>query len=80
MSIFDFSTLYTTLPHDPTKEKLTESIEQTFDSEDFLYLACKGKSAIFTSEKTKKDNLGLCQKVCDALHHLLYNIIIRYGS
>ena len=41
------STLYTTLPHNLIKEKLTELIEQ---------------------------------KMCDALHYLLDNIFIRFGS
>ena len=30
LSTYDFSTLYTTLPHNLIKEKLTELIEQTF--------------------------------------------------
>ena len=32
---YDFSTLYTTLPHNITKEKLTELIEQIFIREGF---------------------------------------------
>ena len=39
LSTYDFSTLYTTLPHNLIKEKLTELIEQTFYSEGSLYLA-----------------------------------------
>ena len=31
LSTYDFSTLYTTLPHNLIKEKLTEFIEQTFN-------------------------------------------------
>ena len=31
LSTYDFSTLYTTLPHNLIKEKLTELIEQTFN-------------------------------------------------
>ena len=37
---YDFSTLYTTLPHTIIKEKLKELTEQTFDKEGSLYLAC----------------------------------------
>ena len=37
LSTYDFSTLYTTLPHNLIKEKLTESIEQTFNREGLLY-------------------------------------------
>ena len=38
LSTYDFSILYTTLPHNLIKEKLTELIEQTFNREDPLYL------------------------------------------
>ena len=37
LSTYDFSTLYTTLPHNLDKEKLIELIEQTFDREGSLY-------------------------------------------
>ena len=37
LSTYDFSTLYTTLPHKLIKEKLTELIEQTFNREGSLY-------------------------------------------
>ena len=33
LSIYGFSTLYTILPHNIIKEKLTELIEQTFNRE-----------------------------------------------
>ena len=47
LSTYDFSTLYTTLPHNLIKEKLTELIEQTFNREGSLYLACNDKNAFF---------------------------------
>ena len=50
LSTYDFSTLYTTLPRNLIKEKLTELIEQTFNREGSLYLACNDKNAFFTSE------------------------------
>ena len=80
LSTYDFSTLYTTLPHNLIKEKLTELIEQTFNREVSLYLACNDKTAFFTSEKPKRYKLWSCQKMCDALHYLLDNIFIRFGS
>ena len=80
LSTFDFSTLYTTLPHNLIKEKLTELIEQTFNREGSLYLACNDKNAFFTSEQPKRYKLWSCQKMCDALHYLLDNIFIRFGS
>ena len=80
LSTYDFSTLYTTLPHNLIKEKLTELIEQTFNREGSLYFACNDKNAFFTSEQPKRYKLWSCQKMCDALHYLLDNIFIRFGS
>ena len=47
LSTYDFSTLYTTLPHNLIKDKLTELIEQTFNRESSFYLACNDKNAFF---------------------------------
>ena len=74
LSTSDFSTLYTTLPHNPIKEKLTELIEQTFNREGSLCLVCNNKNDFFTSEQPKRYKLWSCQKMCDALHYLLDNI------
>ena len=80
LSTYDFSTLYTTLPHNLIKEKLTELIEQTFNREGSLYLACNDRNALYTSEQPKRYKLWSYQKMCDALHYLLDNIFIRFGS
>ena len=80
LSIYDFSTLYTTLPHNLIKEKLTELIEQTFNREGSLYLFCNDKNDFFTSEQPKRYKLRSCQKMCDALCYLLDNIFIRFDS
>ena len=47
LSTYDFSTLYTTLPHNLIKEKLTELIKQAFNREGSLDLACNDKNAFF---------------------------------
>ena len=83
VSTYDFSILFTTLPHNPSKDKLTELIEQTFNREGSLYLVCNEKNAFFTSEQPKRHKLWSCQKMCDALHYLLDNKFIqnlRFGS
>ena len=50
-SIYDFSTLYTTLPHNLIKEKLLYLIERSFNKkEGKLYLACNDNKAFYTSE------------------------------
>ena len=45
---YDFSTLYTTLPHNLIKEKLLDLIELTFyKNEGKLYLVCNEKESVF---------------------------------
>ena len=80
VSTYDFSTLYTTLHHNIIKEKLTELIEQTFNREGLLYLACNDKNAFFTSQQPKLYKWWSCQKMCDVLHYLLDTLFIRFGS
>ena len=79
-STYDFFTLYTTLPRNLIKQKLTELIEQTFNREGSLYLAGSAKNAVFTSEQTKGYMLWSRQKMWTALHYLLDNIFIRFGA
>ena len=50
LSSYDFSTLYTTLPHNLIKDKLVDLIERTFQREGSLYIACNDKNAFFTSD------------------------------
>ena len=38
------------------------------------------KNAFFTSEQPKRYKVWSCQKMCDALHYLLDNIFVRFGS
>ena len=54
LSTYDFSTLYTSLPHNLIKDKLIDLIERTFQREGSLYLACNDRNAFFTSENPKK--------------------------
>ena len=80
ISTYDFSTLYTTLPHNFIRNQLVDLIENTFRREEVLYLDCNEEHAFFASEEHKKYYLWYCQKVTDALIYLLDNIYIRFGS
>ena len=82
MSTYDFSTLYTTLPHNLIKEKFIDLIERTFYKKECkLYLACNDKNAFFTSkDHCKGYHLWSCQNVCDALSFLLDKIYIRFDT
>ena len=79
LSTYDFSSLYTSLPHNLMKEKLTELIEQTFNREGSLYLACDDIIAFLLLNNLNDINYGRVRK-CGALHYLFDNMFIRFGS
>ena len=64
LSTYDFSTLYTTLPHNLIKEKLLDLIEWTFKralkNYGSLYLACNDRKAFFTSSDQSRYTLWSC--------------------
>ena len=62
MSIYNFSTLNTTLPHNLIKEKLTGLIEQTFNKEGSLYSACNEKRAFSLLNSLNYLNCGHVRK------------------
>ena len=45
LSTYDFSTLYTTLPHNLIKNKLVDLIERVFQGEGSLYIAYNERHA-----------------------------------
>ena len=53
LSTYDFSTLYTTLPHNLIKDKLIDLIESTFQREGSPYLACSDRNAFLLQKNLK---------------------------
>ena len=77
LSTYDFSTLYTTLPHHLIKDKLIDLINRTFIREiPNIWLVTKNV-LFFTSDVDNNHNLWSCQK---DLVYLLDNIFIRFGT
>ena len=62
ISTYDFSTLYTTLPHNLIRNQLVDLIENTFRREEDLYLVCNEERAFFASEEHKNMIYGLVKK------------------
>ena len=62
ISTYDFSTLYTTLPHNLIRNQFVDLIENTFRREEALYLACNEERAFFASEEHKNMIYGLVKK------------------
>ena len=59
LSTYDFSTLYTTLPHNLIKDKLMNLIERTFNREGSTYLACNYRNAFLLQKNLKNIMHGL---------------------
>ena len=76
LSTYDFSTLYTTMSHNLIKEKLTELIEQTFNREGSLYLACNDKNAFLHLNNLNDINCGHVRKC--VMHSIIFWTIYLY--
>ena len=79
MSNYDFSTLYTTLPHNLIKDKLNDLIERTFQIEDSPYLACNGRNA-FSLQKRLKIACMILSKCMWCTDLLVGQHFIRFGT
>ena len=53
LSTYDFSTLYTSLPHNLIKDKLIDLIERTLNREGSSYLACNDRNAFLLKKNLK---------------------------
>ena len=62
ISTYNFSTLYTTLPHDLITSQLVNLIKNTLRREEVLYLACNDECAFFASEEHKNIFYGHVKK------------------
>ena len=79
LATYEFSTLYTTKPHNLIKEKLTELTEQTFNIENSLYLACNDKNAFLLLNNLNDISCGHVRK-CGILSIIYWTIYLRFGS
>ena len=80
MFTYDFSTLYTTLPHDLIKE-IEWILIGALKHYGSVYLACNDRKAFsLPPDDQSRYTLWSCQNVCDALSCLLDSIYIRFGT
>ena len=75
---FDFSTLYTTLPHDKLKSRLKGLIHKAFnDSRNFVVL---GYNFTYVSKTSQTKTCYTEKQVCDMLDYLIDNIFVTFGG
>ena len=80
MSTYDFSTLYTTLPHNSIKDKLIVLLKEPSIEKALLTLDVTTETHFLLRRKPKKYHAWSCKNVGDALTLLLDNIFIQFGT
>ena len=80
ISTWDFSTLYTTIPHSDLLVRVKKLIKLTFDKNEDCHLLVNGRQAYF-SQSTRDGYLPFsCSGFCDLLEFLISNIYIKFGA
>ena len=77
---YDFSTLYTTLPHHLIKDKLSYLIKWSFDKCGSQFICCNSFHAFFCDNKHDKYTNWTYEDLTNALKFLLDNIYVRFGN
>jgi len=74
-----FSTLYTSIPHDKLKEKLTELITRAFKGMNKKYIRVKKYQATWVNKKCKEDLIS-CELLIEMITWLIDNTYVTIGN
>ena len=66
VSSFDFSTLYTSLPHDLIKAKVLSLVKWCFNRESKTYLCTSDRAGFFSNKKYDSYACWTCTELCEA--------------
>ena len=77
---YDFSTLYTSIPHKQLKTRLSQVIKTAFDTSKKSFISVYKNDARWT-DSPKEETLSLdCKKVTRLLYWLIDNIYVTFGD
>ena len=80
LSTFDFSTLYTKIPHDKLKEVLNNIIDFAFKGGTREYIKVYNSTAYWTKTSSRRDNLYTREQIKESLKYLIDNSFFSVGS
>ena len=80
VSTFDFSTLYTKIPHDKLINVLNELVDFVFNSSDRVYLSVTDSGARWVKEKGRCRRVYDKKKVKDVVKYLIENCFFTIGN
>ena len=81
---FDFSTLYTSIPHQKLKDRIHMLVNQTFlyknGSRRYKHLVVNGDRTFFTNEETSAVKTDDETLICQVIDFLIDNIYVKIGN
>ena len=81
VSTWDFSTLYTSLPHAKLKHELHDLLERVFNTRGKSFIATNNFHTFWANDrKSTKYTYFSCRELCLAIDFLIDNICVRCGN
>ena len=84
LKTFDFSTLYTTLPHSKLKKRLADIIHKAFVSKNgkrrYNFMVVKNDNAYFVNDDTEAKHKYTEEDIISMLNFLIDNIFVEFGG
>ena len=81
VSTWDFSTLYTSLPHAQLKKQLHDLLERVFNTKGKSFIATNNFRTFWTNDRTStRYTYFSCREPCSAIDSLIDNIYVHFGS
>ena len=81
---FDFSTLYTSIPHDLLKSRMNNIINNAFKHRNgatrYTHIKVGRHKSYFTSDPLNGDNKYTANDICKMIEFLVDNIYVRFGG
>jgi len=75
LATYDFSTLYTAIPHTKLKDKLSQLISMAYKGMNKKYIKVNARSATWSKEN-KGDNIIKCEQLIDMVEWLIDNTLL----
>ena len=82
---FDFSTLYTSIPHDLLKSRISNLVHNAFRKKDgsvrYAYIKLTRAKGYFTHDiNGGRDNMFTADSICEMIEFLIDNIFVQFGG
>ena len=77
---FDFSTLYTSIPHDLLKSRIINAFKYKNGATRYTHIKVGRNKSYFTSDPLNSDNKYTANDICKMTEFIVDNIYVRFGG